>query len=801
MSALAQTPPTARRLTGKVLEESTHRPIPYATVTILRQSVSADSLVRGGLTDEKGQFDFNNLPTEPLRIKVSAIGFQTQAQAVGLATGDVGVIRLAVSANLLKEITVTAAKSDGALSTEKRTFNVAQSLTSAGGTAESLLRNVPSVVIDADGTAKLRNATATIYIDGKPTPMTLAQIPANQIETVEVITNPSAKYEASATGGIINLVLRKNREAGYNGSVSLGIGNDNRYDGALNLDLNEGKWNVTAMYNFNATQNPLNNWAHRTNYTTDRTISGYYNQATHIALHNDFNNARVMVEYAVDKRNTVSLSGNLATGAYNSNTYQQFNTSDAGHADIDQGQRTTNPHNDYTNFGVEAGWKHQFAQKGRALTFTLNFNRNNLSNAADWSTTATLANGSPEPGYPERDLISGHTTGNQYIAQLDYTLPVRDSAKWEMGLRSYTYVRHQRYYFSKLDDASGQYNLLPTFSQDADITETINAAYGQYTLKMKHRYTLEAGLRLEQSSLNGVSHLDGSGSFGYNYPAASGQHWLQAFFPSARLARDINETTNWSFGISRKVGRPGFRQLFVGIQANDRNNVTIGNPKIQPEFVNTAELNFDKKWANVHWLSSLYYILEDHTIKPLITKSPTDSSVFITSFFNAQLDLRGGFDNSVILSLGKHFTVLAGFNFFNTVLQSAEYRTERWCYNAKLNLTYHFPANITAQINVNNDSRFPQLQGYRSAVSAADFAIRKSFLHNRASIAFTVNDLFDSRKFINIYDQPATYQESLNRREVRFYKLTLQLPLGKANANLSKKKEARMIKPDVDFTQ
>jgi outer membrane receptor protein involved in Fe transport len=797
--SLTLTAQNGHRLTGTVAEESTGRPIQFATVVAIRKASGPDSLAGGAVTAADGTFSLKDLPNVRLKIRVSALGFEAFEKEADPQTTDLGVLRLRESKNLLKEVTIAAAKTEGTLTTEKRTFNVAQNITSAGGTAESLLRNVPSIVIDADGTAKLRNSTATIYINGKPTPLTLAQIPADQIETVEVITNPSAKYEASATGGIVNLVLRKNREAGYNGVASVGIGNNSRYDASVNLDLNQGKWNLTAGYNFNSTQNPLDNYVYRTSYGPAGIVRNYYNQNTRVVLDNHFHDARLIAEYALNRRNTLSASGYLSAGAYNSNTFQHFGTLDASREVVDQGQRTTTPYNDYTNFGFGLGWKRTFAQKGRALSVNFDFDRNTLSNAADWYTNAALANGDPKPGYPEYDRISGRTTGNQYIFQVDYTLPVNDSTKWEMGLRSYTNIRHPGYFFTTLNDSTGRYDLQKNYSQDADISETINAAYVLYTRKLRHRYQIQAGLRLEQSSLHGVSKLDDGATFGYNYPTVAGKNALEAFFPSFSLSHVFSETAEGSFGLSRKVGRPNFRQLFVGIKANDPNNLTIGNPQLQPEFVNTAELNFDKKWAHLHWLSSLYYILEDHTIKPLIKPSPADSSIFITSFINANLDLRGGFDNSLIFSIGKHFTVLAGFNFFNTVLQSDTYRKELWCYNAKLNLTYHFPYNITAQFNLNDDSRFPQLQGYRQPVRAADAAIRKTFLNNRGSIAFTVNDLFDSRKFIVVYDQPDALQHTLSRREVRFYKITLTLPIGRANASLSKKKETKLVRPDVDF--
>ncbi|MFD2934949.1 outer membrane beta-barrel family protein [Spirosoma flavum] len=403
---------------------------------------------------------------------------------------------------------------------------------------------------------------------------------------------------------------------------------------------------------------------------------------------------------------------------------------------------------------------------------------------------------SSQTGYPERDKITGRTIGDQIIAQLDYTHPLGDSAKLEMGLRSYTYVRDQQYYFTKLDNDTQQYSLLRNYSQDARITETVNAVYLLYSRQFRRNISIQAGLRLEQSSMHGVSRLDTT-TFGYNYPSANGQNLFQSFFPSLSIAKKLNETDEIGVSLSRKVGRPSFRHLFVGIQANDRQNITIGNPQVRPEFINTAEVNYNKSWGNTSWLATAYYIYEDHTINPLTQPLATDSSVLVTTFVNVKADIRYGFDNTLKFNLGPNLSAMANLNVFNVILQSTTLHNQLVSYNAKLNLTYRFPSNISAQLSGTNDGKAPQLQGYRQAVRGADFAVRKGFWQNRASLTFTVNDMFNSRRFISIYDQPGAYQVSMNRREVRFYKLSLQLPLGK---DITKRNQRKMDRPDVEFS-
>ncbi|WP_040761897.1 outer membrane beta-barrel family protein [Spirosoma panaciterrae] len=799
-SVIAQqaTPNASNRLTGKILDATTNKALPFASVAIFKQLQGKDSLLTGSQTDEQGAFAILNVPTGSLVVRVTFVGYQTLEQTVQInqAQMNIGTITLKPDASTLNEVKVTGEKSGMDITMEKRTFNVAKNLTTIGGTAENVLKNVPSITLDESGNPSLRNMATTIYVNGKPTQLTLSQIPANQIESVEVISNPSARYDASTTGGIVNLVLKKNRLPGYNGLVSAGIGNNSRFDGTLNLDWRRGKWNLTSFYSINATRNPVTGYVYRTNRKADGSPTNYFNQNTNISLNNTFQSGRIAADYTPSKQNTFSLAATLVGGAFNTVSSQPYDYRDLNQQVTSSGNRQTIPHNSFTNLGVEFDWKHQFARKGQQLSLVTSYSRNHLSNAADWYTTALNANGTSQTGFPETDKITGRTNGDQVIAQLDYTHPLGDSAKLEMGVRSYSYIRDQQYFFNKLANDTQLYQLIPSYSQDARIAEATNAIYVLYTRQFRRNINLQAGLRLEQSSLHGTSRLDTT-TFGYDYPSKSGQNWFQSFFPSFALSKKLSETSEIGLSLSRKIARPNFRHLFIGIQANDRQNITIGNPAVRPEFVNTAEVNYTKTWGGVDWLATAFYIYEDHTIKPFTQPLATDSSILVTTFINVKADIRYGFDNTLKFNIGPNLSAVANLNVFNVILQSVNLQNQLVSYNAKLNLTYRFPANFSAQLTGTNDGKAPSLQGYREAVRGVDFAVRKGFWQNRASLTFTINDMFNSRRFISIYDQPGAYQVSMNRREVRFYKLSVQLPLG---SDTIKRNQRKMERPDVDFS-
>lgn len=773
--------------TGLVIDAQSKSPLPFATIQVYPSAAAGASLLQGIQCDENGKFAIGNTNGNRLTLKVSYVGYQPYQQTFSLLT-DTLLIALAPDASLLKEVKVTAQKNDLNMTSEKRVFDVSKNITSTGGTAENLLKNVPSVTLDESGNASLRNMATTIYVNGKPTQLTLAQIPSNQIESVEVISNPSARYDATTSGGIINLVLKKNRQPGYTGIISGGYGSNNRYDGMVNLDWYKGKWNMTAFYNLNATQAPLDGYVRRKN---EAPLS-FFNQSTLTHLDNQFQNGRINIDYSPDSRNVISFATTVARGAFNAKADQAYQYLNADGVVTSTGARNTRPRNTFTNTGVELDWKHSFPKKGQTLSVLSSFTHNRLSNAADWLTTAQDAGGYPEAGFPEKDQITGRTIGNQFIGQLDYVHPLTDSSKIEMGFRHYSFARDQTYFFHRNDPASDSWVMLPSFSQDAKITERVNALYFLYSVNLRHQISLQGGLRFEQSQLTGVSRLDSS-RFGYDYP--TGQHWFQSLFPSFSISKKWGGS-ELNFSASRKIGRPNFRHLFVGIQANDRQNVTIGNPKIQPEFVNTFELNYTRAIGPVQVLSTLYYIYEDHTIKPFVSPSATDSTVLITSFINVKADIRYGLDETVQFNLGKNFSAMLNGNVYNVILQAPGIRSQLWTYNAKMNLTYRFPANFSAQLSVNRESRSVQLQGFRHGFQGMDLAVRKSFMHNRASVTLAANDVFNSRRFVSELRQPGLEQLTMNRREIRYYKISLQLPLGKGEW---KKKDRKPDRPELEF--
>ncbi|MBK9734595.1 MAG: TonB-dependent receptor family protein [Saprospiraceae bacterium] len=238
---------------------------------------------------------------------------------------------------------------------------------------------------------------------------------------------------------------------------------------------------------------------------------------------------------------------------------------------------------------------------------------------------------------------------------------------------------------------------------------------------------------------------------------------------------------------SRKIQRPNFRQLMPGIQANDKQNITIGNPNLQPEFINLAELNYNKIFGTHNWLFTIYFSNETNTLKPLVQPSTVDSTILVTTFVNGKNEITYGSDNTLRLAFGKKLDIMMNANIFKFNVVVDTFSNTGWAANGKASINYRLPSGISLQLNGAYEGNRPIPQGNRKGIAFMDFAIKKSFFNNTANVTFSINDIFNSRKDITIYTQPTYIQESMRRRETRYFKVTLQIPFGKADASFFKK--------------
>lgn len=784
--------PAIGRLYGKIVDAATKAPVAYASVVIMGKTSSGqDSLISGGLTEDNGDFNLTSLPMGAYTLNASFIGNKTISIPVKImppsVEQDLGDLMMEADAEVLSTVEVKADKATTNMSLEKRVFNVDKNITAAGGTAEDVLKNVPSVSVDMDGNVKLRDKGTTIYLDGKPTLLALNQIPSDQIESVEVISNPSSKYEAATMGGILNIVLKQNRKAGYNGVIGLGIGNQSRYNGMINLNINSGKWNIGTTYSINGASSPTLAYVYRTNLNSEGNVDSYYDQNSNVIFKNQFQNGRINVDYNLDNRNTITVAAMAMKGVFDIPVSQSYQSMTANRQVTDYGVRTTYAENDFNRYNVEAQWKKSYATKNKSLVALLNYGWGDKVGIADWNTTGFDGNGNALSGYPELVKINDGNLSDQLLMQVDYASPISATSKIEMGVRSFWSIRDQNYFFKPYDYDTQSYVTDNQFTQDAKVTESINAAYFMYSGSLKNKINYQAGLRFEQSAMTGDSRLDSQQDFGYSYPKGNTKDILRSLFPSLHISKNIDDATEIGVNFSRKLQRPNQMQIMPGVRSNDKQNIQLGNPALAPEFINLAEINYHKIFGAHNYLASLYFSNETNTIKPLVTPSTEDATVLITQFVNGANQITYGTDQTLKLGFTKNFDVMLNANVFKFNVTVDTFTNSGWTANAKANFNYKLPSNFSIQLNTNYEGNRPMPQGQRKGIFFADFAIKRTFFNNAANVVFSVNDILNSRKDITTYTLPFYIQESMRRRDARYFKIAIQIPFGKADASIFKK--------------
>jgi outer membrane receptor protein involved in Fe transport len=636
--------------------------------------------------------------------------------------------------------------------------------------------------------------------------MSINQIPADQIEQIEVITNPSSKYEAQTAGGIINIVLKKNRKPGYNGIISAGVGTQNRYNGMFNINIKQGRWNTIAFYNFNKSNNPTEGYVYRT-YKNPTSWFNKFNQDTDTDFDNLFQIARLQTEYSINNRNTLTVSGTYVEGRFDIRSYQDYAYLTASGSKIIYGERDVIPENRFKNYMAQANWKRTYPKKGKELVLDISYAAGGSSNEAIWKTTTYSPTIEPLVKNPTINDIDGGNKGQQIVAQLDYVNPLNDSTKVEWGLRSYWNNRTQEFFFYSFDSADiGPRIRNDKLSQLSDINDAINAAYATYTSRWKD-INYQVGLRFEQSELIGDSKLDKT-KFGYNYPK-SADDIFNALFPSLFISKKFGKTTEWQANFSRKINRPNFMQLMPVIMNNDPLNIRTGNQALQPEFINLAEINFQKtygKRANT-WLASVYMRAEENPIVTIGRPLQAGSDVLVTTFENGQSALRYGLDNTLKFNLPKDVDITANFNLFNINVQATDISNSGWAWNGKANINWKLPKKLkdfSMQMNASYESDQILPQGVRKGIYFFDYAVKYTF--NRvSSLTFQIVDITNTRREILWLDQTNFTQESMRRRDLRFYRLTFQMPFGKADSSIfrrmkdAQKQRSNQQSQDMDF--
>ena len=782
--------PAIGRIYGKVIDAKTKQAVEFASVALFN---AKDSVIAGSLTKQNGDFSLDNLPFGGFTLRIRFIGYKAFEQKIIINTQniekDLGNIKIEPDAALLNEVEISADKGNMSMSIDRKVYNVDKDLSVTGGTGLDALKNIPSVNVDADGAVTLRNSSVQIFVDGRPTTLTMQQIPADQIERIEVITNPSVKFDANTTGGILNVVMKKNTKPGYNGTIQAGVGTNDRYNGMANINIKEKPFNFSLTYSYNSSRNVNKGFTNRTNITNPVPVK-YFDQQNLTYMSHGMNMARLSVDYTINNRNTITLGGNYTRGLHITSDFQDYKSLDSNSVLVSHGARLNKNDGYFDNYTATLNYRKTFPKPQKELTVDLSYNYGKTTGGYNF-TTYDYVEGAGYLG-PQIQLNDADGNSGLYTFQSDFSNPLNDSTKIEIGIKSTYKQSRNKNVTTNYSYASNDYLYDSILSNDYLIDDLVNGVYINYITKVR-KINVQAGLRFEQSYYKGNVLNKPNQDFSYSYPTSSSD-LFKSLFPGIYFSRRFNDANEMQLNFSRKINRPNFFQLMPFIMFADRYNYRIGNPSLAPEFVNMAEMNYNFVKKNLNYLTSIYGKYTEGVITNVAYPSAADPTVLVNTFMNGDNSFSYGWENTMKLTVFKNLNITANITTYylnikystgaGTTLQNDGYSWE-----SKMTLAYKFPLDITFQVNGGYDAPKPLAQGNTLEMYYMDLSLNKSF-NKRLTFNLSLNDVFNSKRRGMHYDTPDYTQDLSRRRESRFLKFSVTWMFGKPDASLFKRKNS-----------
>lgn len=838
------------RFYGKIVDAKTGKGIEFAAVQLMqnkRDSISRDkkpSLVTGQLTKANGDFSLENVPVfGDFVLKASAVGYKLIEQSVsfeaapgqgnpqqmpGAFDKDLGNIKMEELAIDLKEVTIDGSAPVLELRPDKKVYNLEKNPVATGGTAEDVLKNVPSVNVDIDGNVSMRNAAPEIFVDGRPTTLTLDQIPADAIQEIEVITNPSAKYDASGgMAGILNIVMKKNRTLGYNGSIRAGVDSRGRINTGGDINIREGKVNWFVSGNLNQRRNKGTDITTRNNLITfpEGSPLTKYTQNTSSENKGYFGMIRSGFDFFVDNRNTFTVAGNFNRGSFvpvdnlrilTDSIYNDGTMSSSLSTRLSENNRR------FRNAGATLSYKHLFPGEGKELTADVNYSNIKSDLEGNYFSDYYDATGS-YVDHTSRQLKNTDGKNKLLTAQADYSNQVSTKTKIEAGMRA-NYRNYKSINENFLfDDVSGIFVLQPSQTSNYEFTDLVAAGYFSI-LHTVDKWSYMAGLRIENSFYDGT--LVNTGQVFHNeYPFS--------VFPSGSVTYKVTEKNDFQLNYTRRINRPSFFQLLPYTDYSDSLNLSRGNPDLKPEFTNSIELSHQYIISRKNSvLTTLYFKNSDGLITRYINHeydSVLDHSTLISTYVNANSSYAYGAELTVQNNVFSWWDITANINAYQSKINGSNIETglntEQFSWFAKMSWNFKLPENFSIQLSGEYQSKTAlqqssgnrgggmggggggfgggsqsTAQGYVLPNYSADAAIKYEFLkNNSASITLSIQDIFKTRKNASHSESVYYIQDSERRRDAQVVRLNFSYRFGRFDQSLFKRRNNRSIDTNQDM--
>lgn len=759
-------------ITGKVFDSGTGLPIEYATLALYRMKDS--SLVTGSITDNKGEFTLNELPFGMYYLEAGFLGYEKFRLNRILVTPqkqviDVGKITISPSAVNLDAVQVVADNNRVEYKIDKKVITLSQDMTSSGGTVAQALENTPSIEVDIEGNVTLRGSSNyKVLIDGKPSVIqgseALQQIPASSVQSVEIITNPSAKYDPDGDAGIINIVMKKQKQRGFNGIINASAGTREKYSADFLLNFKQKKTNffIGGEVSDNAFHQSGNNEQRIIGFDTT-----YYRISEREGLFKRSGySLKAGADYYIDNKNTITLQGSIGKRSFERNFFSRFHRYyDPAGEELYYTEDNRGPHeNTYYNLSLD--FRKEFDNPMHELKASVYYSQNLGKETQDLIENITNSSWQIITPASDRSRSREEAPEKNIRAQVDYVYPIKENTKFEAGLQSRWDIDNSDYIYEDYDPDQNNWVNNPNISNKLEYVDAIQSVYGIYTGTFKN-FGYQVGLRTEYDNryINQVTLNED-----YRYEKLH-------FFPSFYITKQFPKQMQLQLSYSRRIRRPNERDLNPFKEVMDNQNIRAGNPYLVPEFSNSYELNFQIPFKKNFISLETFYRQTANTISWFIIYDSV-SNMFINTSRNADKESSAGAELMANINVAKWWQVNLTGNIFRYTLSGenddggyVERTTTSWGTNG--NMIFRLKWDTRIQIMGMYRGPSVTLQGERDGFFFTNFAIRKDLFDKKLSITVNVRDVFGTAK--NTFTSKGTSFYTFNefRREAPVVMLTL----------------------------
>lgn len=767
-------------MTGRVVTQSDDAPLEGATVSVRLPADS--SLVTGTSTDSTGAFAIDGVALGTYTVRISFVGFTaTRRTNVRLTRSrpsrDLGTVRLSPSTEQLNEVTVSAERAPVEIQTDRTVYNTDQQLVTAGGSARTVLNDLPSIQVDLDGSVSLRGSEGVaVHINGEPSSLTgqsltnfLESLPASAVERVEVIPNPSAKEEPEGAAGILNIVLKRNRSGGWSGGSTAGVGTNESVNASGNVGYQTGDWRLFGTYGFRRGNEDESGARFRRNFTASPTT--VLNQTSTESEFERSHTLNTQAEYRPSDATTLSLETVFNTETEDQDERTNTVRRTAEGAPLDRGARLNNGTSDEQSFDTRLSFKQAFGTD-HELSAQLRYEREWESEGGVYSQYALNDDRTLGP-LDDRERESVREEEGEGTLEIDYTRPLPGNLLLETGYQGERRLQRSDQTLRVLDNpAQNTFRVEEEAAFDYD--DQTHALYGQATLPLGEWWNAKAGVRAEQTSRSFTTD-DVDETFDKTY---------RDVFPSAFLTYNRDDRIIARLSYSKRIRRPNTWQLDPVDDNDDPNFRFQGNPQLDPEYVHSFELSFTRQWTPASLSITPFFRRTVNEIERREELRP--DGVTLLTFENFASSNSYGVEVVTSLQIDGWVRGNVSFNANRIVTDASNVDTDlsnnAMAYSGRANLTFPLGMGVALQVSQYYSAPRNIAGGEIGARMSSDVALRKELLDGRGSLSVRASDLFDSQNFDLQRQTDAFYTESQRNWSERQIMVTFSYTFGRESS-------------------